>query len=75
MEFETIDLDRLQSLVTLLREGGVLEFQLGAMRFKFPAPAPTVESVVKGAVDSPNTGTPNGYVQLLGKLPAWPKAS
>ncbi len=75
MDFENLDIDKLIQALTAVRDLGVLEADLRALRFKFPPPAPTVETVVKPSIDSPKTDAPNGYAQLLGKLPAWPKAS
>lgn len=74
MDFETLDIDKLHQALTMVRDLGVIEADLKTLRFKFPPPQPEI-TVVKPTVDSPKVDAPNGYAQLLGKLPDWPKAS
>ena len=76
--FDTLDLDKLQALIVMCRDGGVAKCALGPLRLEFQAvePEPQVqEHPTRPVIDSPKPEGPGGYVKLFGgELPKWPKA-
>lgn len=77
-DFDGLDLDKLQALIVVLRDGGVSKCELGPLTLKFHA-QPEVqeqEHPSRPAIDSPKPEGPGGYVKLFGgELPKWPKAA
>lgn len=77
MDFDTLDLDKLATLMRMCGDAGLTEFKLGPLELRFAPPAPeppTIETPMNPRVDTIEASTPSGYATLLGgSLPKWPK--
>jgi hypothetical protein len=66
MDLDSLNLDRLATLMQLVKEQGCSEFTVGSISFKFPPPAEEVELPSTPTVTRATATKENPYTRLLG---------